>query len=396
MQKSLKDEIKNLERKLADNPNSIFFARLADSYMQTGRLDEAIELCERGVRIHPNYVTGHYILGKCFVRKKLFDQAEKELKRVLSKDPKYISAHREYGELMAQIGWNSNCEMTFNEILQIDPLNDKAQQRLIELKKQFTITPEKNPPPEQLTDFGITQADDDIFSATPLSFDESEFDIPSPPPAPTEKIELKEPEFQLEETSDEPSAKLSDEESSIDLLEDIFGDNTIADLESELPQSSDDDTLQPMSSDEELQLTSANFPIENEFDEPEPEPDPFHILQQEREKELASENIFGTPFEPEKSVNEKKPPSHQPKPDSIIAQEPIQSADDDIKSREEKAAEKKEKIVTPTLGEIYAAQHQYSKAISVYELLLKKDCDNQFYKDKIKILQQKLEEEGKG
>jgi hypothetical protein len=39
----------------------------------------------------------------------------------------------------------------------------------------------------------------------------------------------------------------------------------------------------------------------------------------------------------------------------------------------------KEKLVTPTLGEIYAAQHQYAKAISVYEILRKKDSKNIFY-----------------
>ncbi|MDZ7358367.1 MAG: hypothetical protein ONB33_12280, partial [candidate division KSB1 bacterium] len=53
---------------------------------------------------------------------------------------------------------------------------------------------------------------------------------------------------------------------------------------------------------------------------------------------------------------------------------------------------RKEKIVTPTLGEIYAAQHQYAKAIGVYEILRKKDPNNEFYKQKIEYLQKKLEE----
>jgi len=53
---------------------------------------------------------------------------------------------------------------------------------------------------------------------------------------------------------------------------------------------------------------------------------------------------------------------------------------------------KKEKIVTPTLGEIYAAQHQYAKAIGVYEILRKKEPDNELYKQKIEYLQKKLEE----
>jgi len=51
---------------------------------------------------------------------------------------------------------------------------------------------------------------------------------------------------------------------------------------------------------------------------------------------------------------------------------------------------KKEKIVTSTLGEIYAAQHQYAKAIGVYEILRRKDPENVLYQQKIEYLQNKL------
>ncbi|NIR48389.1 tetratricopeptide repeat protein, partial [candidate division KSB1 bacterium] len=46
----------------------------------------------------------------------------------------------------------------------------------------------------------------------------------------------------------------------------------------------------------------------------------------------------------------------------------------------------------PTLGEIYAAQGQYAKAIDVFELLLKKHPDNESYAKKIEMLKKKLEE----
>ncbi len=53
----------------------------------------------------------------------------------------------------------------------------------------------------------------------------------------------------------------------------------------------------------------------------------------------------------------------------------------------------KEKFVTPTLGEIYAAQGQYAKAINVFELLLKKHPDNEWYKTKLDYLKNRLTEE---
>ena len=51
------------------------------------------------------------------------------------------------------------------------------------------------------------------------------------------------------------------------------------------------------------------------------------------------------------------------------------------------------KFFTPTLGEIYAAQGQYAKAITVFEGLLKKDPQNQVYRQKLEYLKKKLDEQ---
>jgi len=52
----------------------------------------------------------------------------------------------------------------------------------------------------------------------------------------------------------------------------------------------------------------------------------------------------------------------------------------------------RDKIVTPTLGEIYAAQGQYAKAIGVFELLSKKDPSNRHFREKIGYLKKRLQE----
>lgn len=51
-----------------------------------------------------------------------------------------------------------------------------------------------------------------------------------------------------------------------------------------------------------------------------------------------------------------------------------------------------ESFVTPTLGEIYAAQGQYAKAIEVFKTLIKKNPKNEWYQSKIDFLQKKLDE----
>ena len=67
-----------LEEQFSKQPDSLLFARLADTYLKTQRLDKAIEICEDGLTKHPYYITGHFVLGKCYFAKKEFEQAEKE------------------------------------------------------------------------------------------------------------------------------------------------------------------------------------------------------------------------------------------------------------------------------------------------------------------------------
>ncbi|RIK63296.1 hypothetical protein DCC62_26645, partial [candidate division KSB1 bacterium] len=121
------ERLESLQVLLQQNPDSLTFARVAEALMRNERLEEAIQICEEGVRRHPYYVTGHFVLGKCYRQKKLYDLAEKEFKRVLLFDPKHIAALRHYGDLMREIEWDNTCEMSYRKILHIDPLDDYVQ-----------------------------------------------------------------------------------------------------------------------------------------------------------------------------------------------------------------------------------------------------------------------------
>ncbi len=55
-----------LETKIAANPFSPFFARMASHYLTEGRAQQALDLCQSGVKAFPGYATGHLVLGKCY------------------------------------------------------------------------------------------------------------------------------------------------------------------------------------------------------------------------------------------------------------------------------------------------------------------------------------------
>lgn len=482
MQRILKEEVKFLQGKLEKKEDSILFARLADAYLQMDRVDEAIELCEKGIKKHPFYVTGHYVLGKCYLKKKLFDQAEKELKRVLLFDPKYIAAHRDYGELMAQIGWHNTGEMSYEEILRIDPFNEAAKKRLQELKRPKAAAPVETS--EKPIENELDEVEEDILAELttapgepPELASESEPEpIPELLPEPELEFESEaEPEFEPEQPpttteeeefgeivseispikpKSEPVAKelfketetlYEDDKVNLDLLEDIFRDDDLPDillnedLESptktassfhldedprtedqgyllgeefkfeekdefenkELDGLDDDEVLALLTGDEEFNKPNMKSPLD--IHEP-----PVRRTQQSKveppaekiPEEPQSETVEELELPTEKTLydlQQETKPRFEPPIDTTASQrQKIIEQENEAEAREtydkNDLQRKKEKIVTPTLGEIYAAQHQYAKAIGVYEILRKKEPDNELYRQKIDYLQRKLEE----
>ena len=46
--------LESLQVLLQQNPNSLTFGRVADALLKLGRVDEAVQLCEDGLRRHPS------------------------------------------------------------------------------------------------------------------------------------------------------------------------------------------------------------------------------------------------------------------------------------------------------------------------------------------------------
>ncbi len=98
---------------------------------------------------------------------------------------------------------------------------------------------------------------------------------------------------------------------------------------------------------------------------------------------------------PPRDKEDVRPPAEDrvsiaPKPAPV---QPRGSAEEPPIDEEEKSSRPKGRFVTPTLGEIYAAQGQYTKAISVFETLIKNDPTNESYRQKLAFLKQKAAEQ---
>jgi tetratricopeptide (TPR) repeat protein len=457
--------LESLQVLLQQNPNSLTFGRVAEALMQQGRLDEAIQLCEEGIRRHPHYVTGHMVLGKCYLQKKLFDQAEKEFKRVLLFDPKYIAAHKHYGDLMREIGWDNTCEMSYRKILQIDPLDGAVKQVIEELARKArgekpdvpAIRPATKPAKEAPLPVGATAvADDDFLTSTGVGEgDFLRYETPSSPEpekiAPVEFAQT--PELDYAAAAPEvPSRPLqeADEERFSYILDDIFQDE-VSDEKPSTPSALDKPVSpagyppdnRPESAPDDFSgnedMSAADWPqprndvnraAHSLYEPPAPadhgfdakadgtddamvhasrppakiqtRPVDFDLDFDEMLPPARSDSGNATPSQPtpadldmpEAESNKAliPPASPSPPPTRMPVRRGRTLADFNEGEPTPPSASEREKIVTPTLGEIYAAQGQYTKAIGVFELLSKKEPNNRNYRDKIEYLKKRLQE----
>ncbi len=103
---------------------SILFAQRADKLIAKNLIEDAMKLCEAGVKTFPMYPEGHYTLGRCYELAQRYDEAKTEYERTLFYAPEHIQALR----ALARIYFRNNLTTPGYELLQkavlINPLDE--------------------------------------------------------------------------------------------------------------------------------------------------------------------------------------------------------------------------------------------------------------------------------
>ncbi|HMA39452.1 MAG TPA: tetratricopeptide repeat protein [Gemmatimonadales bacterium] len=138
-------EIEKLEARYRENPKGRNFAPLADAYRKAGLIDNAIELCQSGLQLHPDYVSGHIVHGRCLVDKKDDTGAEAVFRKVLDLDPENILALKVLAEISERNERFGAASEWLNRLLLADPMNGEAADGLSRVRGKAAAQP---PPPE--------------------------------------------------------------------------------------------------------------------------------------------------------------------------------------------------------------------------------------------------------
>jgi tetratricopeptide (TPR) repeat protein len=128
-------EIEALFRKYESAPDSYVFAPLADAYRKAGLLEEAVEICRKGLRKHPKYPSGHVVEGKCHFDVGKLDEAEASFKKVLELDENNLVALKYLGMIQAGRGRLDEAGRYFRNILELDPENREIKGMLDDIRE---------------------------------------------------------------------------------------------------------------------------------------------------------------------------------------------------------------------------------------------------------------------
>ena len=94
----LDETIKPLEKRLSKHPRSPLFAQLAGFYLEAGKPQDALRVCDEGLAHHPMYTTGHLMKGKALVELKMAAEARREFEIVHGMLPGVESVARLFAE----------------------------------------------------------------------------------------------------------------------------------------------------------------------------------------------------------------------------------------------------------------------------------------------------------
>jgi len=111
----------DLRRLIQRDPASIAFAQLAEELRRSGALQEAVDTCRAGLRIHPSYLSARVTLGRALLELNQLDEAEVELGRVLTNAGDNLAALRGLGEICSRRGASGEALKYYQTALVLAP-----------------------------------------------------------------------------------------------------------------------------------------------------------------------------------------------------------------------------------------------------------------------------------
>lgn len=139
-------EINKLREKVEKDPNSRLYVPLAEEYRKEGMMDEAIEVLQKGLELHPGYMSARVSLGKIYHAKGQMDEARIEFESVVKSIPDNLYAHKKLAEIYKDTGKRDLAIKALRTVLKLNPMDEETLNSLRDLEG---VSDEQPPEKEQ-------------------------------------------------------------------------------------------------------------------------------------------------------------------------------------------------------------------------------------------------------
>jgi len=128
------------------NPQSLFFAPLADLLRQAGEFEEALMLLEDGLVRHPDYQSAMVVLGQTLFDTGRSGHARRILQRVLQRDPENLVALQALAVDAVDAGDLSRAVPLLEQLVSLEPENAHWDKTLVRCRQELRGGPEPEAP----------------------------------------------------------------------------------------------------------------------------------------------------------------------------------------------------------------------------------------------------------
>lgn len=128
-------DIKELEERLTQNPDSYLFARLSDVYLKVNLIDDALHTAKQGVAKFPAYVAGQRALAMVCHAKGLVEECREALEAVTAALPDDAEAQKMLAKLLIDCGDRDAARKVLHVILDFYPEDVECAEELRALEQ---------------------------------------------------------------------------------------------------------------------------------------------------------------------------------------------------------------------------------------------------------------------
>lgn len=142
-------DLAQLEYEFATNPGSEAFIPLAEAYLGMGRFVEAMVVCKKGIKAHPELPTGRLIMARIYSDQAKHQKAIEELRNLLKLNTEIGEAYRLLGNIQLKLGHEEEGINHLKKALDVDPDDREARESLLKIGIDYVPTAQQPAPQPQ-------------------------------------------------------------------------------------------------------------------------------------------------------------------------------------------------------------------------------------------------------